>query len=127
MSSMEKINLAQWLEKHNLPIVPGAEQFVIGQTLTLEEAECIRRMLKRAFCDSEDMSVFADHVELAFPSNVRFWGLFMKLVTDGFKDYSGIPWKEQLCETLTDEDRYAVQYMLVKHEDSPRRKKRTKK
>ena len=109
------VSFAQWMKKNNLPNVPGAEQILLGQELTPEEALRVRRMLMRAYLDAEGMEVFAETAEFKYPSNVFFLGLFLKLVVDGAVDYRGNPWREQLCDTLTSDDRYAMQIMLDKN------------
>ena len=108
-----KMALEQWLEKNNLPKVVGAERFVLGQALTDEEASCVRRLLNRAYLDSEGLSVLADFVEFEFPFNLPFVGLFLNLIKDGCVDQCADPWKDPLCYTLTSDDWLVIKGLLA--------------
>ena len=95
------INLAQWIEQQGLPKVIGAERFIIGQDLTPHEASCVRRMLKRAYLDSQGLIILADHVEFGFPDNLPFLARFLRLILAGCDDSNEDKWKDPLVDTLT--------------------------
>lgn len=121
-----EMTVAQWLEKNNLPNVPGTERFFLGQAITPEDAASLRRMLVRAYLDAAGMEIFAETVEFQYPHNVTFLGLFLKLVTDGVADYRGDQWRAQLCNTLTPDDRHAMLIMLGENCGQTQSKKRNR-
>lgn len=108
-----RMNLGQWMEKHDLPNVPGAERFILGQALTAEEAECIRRMLKRAYLDSEGLNGLPDLTDFCFPYNLPFLSLLLNLIRDGCLVACADPWKDPLCYTMTSDDLLVVKGILA--------------
>ena len=106
------MNLAQWMEKNNLPTVVGAEKYRIGQAVIPTEAAEIRRILKRAYLDSEGVGILDDSVEFAYPSNLPFLSLFLKMIAEGRTTTDRDPWADPLNDMLTSDDHYAMKHML---------------
>ena len=93
-------SLANWIEVNTHQIVPGAEQFYIGQALTSDEAGCVRRMLNRAFLDSVGLNIISEHFTMGFPTHVPFLQLFLRLVDAGHEEH----WKSSLYNVLTPDE-----------------------
>ena len=107
------MNLGQWLKMNNLPNVPGSEQFIVGQVLTIEEAYRVRRLVKRAFLDSEGLEILSEQVEFEVPLNMLFLSVLMNLIKDGYLWLNEDKWKDTLCDTMTSDDMLVINSALA--------------
>lgn len=106
---MNTTKLAQWLHDKGYAAGPDAEGIWIGQILTKETAAQIRRMVNRAYLDSQNLSILGDWVEFKYPSCIPFLTLMIKLIDAGMDCDSN--WQEALYNTMDTEDLKSIQKM----------------
>lgn len=106
---MNTMTLAQWLHDKGCTAGPDTKDIWLGQALTKEAAIQIRRMVNRAYLDSQNMSVLADWVEFKYPSNIPFLTLMIQLIDAGTDCDSN--WQEVLYSTMDAEDLTSIRKM----------------
>lgn len=106
---MNTITMAQWLHDKGYAASPEAEGIWLGQALTKQTAVQIRRIVNRAYLDSQNMSVLADWVEVKYPSSIPFLTLMIQLIDAGTDCDSN--WQEELYSTMDSEDLKTIRKM----------------
>lgn len=114
---MNEMTLAEWLHENKCEANEEAEVIRIGQTLTDATAMRIKRILKRAYLDRENLSIVADRVEFLYPSNVPFLTLLINLVDAGVECNTN--WSEALYGTMTDHEYVSLGKMSIQQKYIP--------
>ena len=96
---MNDMTLADWLRNNGYEASVEAEQIRVGQNLTQEEAIRVRRMLNRAYLDSEGLQVFGDWVEFTGKDHIPFLKLLLALIGAGPGRTTS--WGQALYDTIT--------------------------
>lgn len=99
---MKNMTLAEWLRNNGYEASLEAGQIWVGQNLTQEEAIRVRRMLNRAYLDSEGLQVFGDWVEFTGKDHIPFLKLLLSLINEGPGRTTS--WGQALYDTITLEE-----------------------
>ena len=78
---MKNMTLADWLRSNGYEANQESEQIWVGQNLTQEEAVSVRRILKRAYLDSEGLQILGEWVEFTGSDNIPFLKLLISLIS----------------------------------------------
>lgn len=114
---MKEMTLAEWLRENKCSANDEAEEIRIGQMLTVDTAMRIKRILKRAYLERENLSILADRVEFLYPSNVPFLTLLINLVDAGVECNTN--WSETLYGTMSDHEYTSLGKMSIQQKYIP--------
>ena len=92
------MTLVEWMNERGYTMSGNANQIVIGQDLTSEDAIKVRRTVNRAYLDSFGLHAIVDWVELAWPDDVAFLKLLVGLIDAG--NECNTNWSNALSNTM---------------------------